>query len=158
MGYQMLALTIGWQIYDMSGSAFALGMVGLVQFLPTALLVFVGVVLAVGVHPIEDPSPLMSGFADNSRSSIALALRSSTRALPLSTFGIGVGAFAPHSAGIRTMLSALSQSATPSFGIGTSAGMWTTACCAVVCVAAAVVVVTGGGAASTVSVAGSSFF
>ncbi|MCU1388903.1 MAG: hypothetical protein JWL72_2241, partial [Ilumatobacteraceae bacterium] len=57
-----------------------------------ALLVFVGIVLAVGVHPIENPSPLMSGFADNSRSSIALALRSSTRALPLSTFGIALGA------------------------------------------------------------------
>ncbi len=34
-------MAIGWQVYDMSGSAFDLGMVGLVQFLPTALLVFV---------------------------------------------------------------------------------------------------------------------
>ena len=34
-------MAIGWQIYDMTGSAFDLGMVGLVQFLPTALLVFV---------------------------------------------------------------------------------------------------------------------
>ena len=38
---QMAAVAIGWQIYDMTGSAFDLGMVGLVQFLPTALLVFV---------------------------------------------------------------------------------------------------------------------
>ena len=38
---QIGAVAIGWQIYDLSGSAFALGMVGLVQFLPTALLVFV---------------------------------------------------------------------------------------------------------------------
>ena len=37
----MAAVAIGWQIYDMTGSAFDLGMVGLVQFLPTALLVFV---------------------------------------------------------------------------------------------------------------------
>ncbi len=35
------AVAIGWQIYDLTGSAFYLGMVGLVQFLPTALLVFV---------------------------------------------------------------------------------------------------------------------
>ena len=34
-------MAIGWQIYDLTGSAFDLGMVGLVQFLPTALLVFV---------------------------------------------------------------------------------------------------------------------
>src|ERR1700710_1539883 len=34
------AVAIGWQVYDLTGSAFDLGMVGLVQFLPTALLVF----------------------------------------------------------------------------------------------------------------------
>ncbi|UGA47955.1 MFS transporter [Bradyrhizobium quebecense] len=38
---QIAAVAIGWQIYDLTGSAFALGMVGLVQFLPTALLVFI---------------------------------------------------------------------------------------------------------------------
>src|SRR5579864_9364945 len=38
---QIGAVAIGWQIYDFTGSAFDLGMVGLVQFLPTALLVFV---------------------------------------------------------------------------------------------------------------------
>ncbi|HYI31579.1 MAG TPA: MFS transporter [Bradyrhizobium sp.] len=38
---QIAAVAIGWQIYEMTGSAFDLGMVGLVQFLPTALLVFV---------------------------------------------------------------------------------------------------------------------
>jgi MFS family permease len=38
---QIGAVAIGWQIYDITGSAFDLGMVGLVQFLPTALLVFV---------------------------------------------------------------------------------------------------------------------
>jgi MFS family permease len=38
---QIAAVVIGWQIYDITGSAFELGMVGLVQFLPTALLVFV---------------------------------------------------------------------------------------------------------------------
>jgi MFS family permease len=38
---QIGAVAIGWQIYDLTGSAFDLGMVGLVQFLPTALLLFV---------------------------------------------------------------------------------------------------------------------
>src|ERR1700760_987480 len=38
---QIGAVAIGWQVYDLSGRAFDLGMVGLVQFLPTALLVFV---------------------------------------------------------------------------------------------------------------------
>jgi len=38
---QIGAVAIGWQVYDFSGSAFDLGTVGLVQFLPTALLVFV---------------------------------------------------------------------------------------------------------------------
>ncbi|UFX48106.1 MFS transporter [Bradyrhizobium sp. 41S5] len=38
---QIGAVAIGWQIYDLTGSAFDLGVVGLVQFLPTALLVFV---------------------------------------------------------------------------------------------------------------------
>jgi MFS family permease len=38
---QIAAVAIGWQVYDLTGSAFALGMVGLVQFLPTLLLVFV---------------------------------------------------------------------------------------------------------------------
>jgi MFS family permease len=38
---QIGAVAIGWQVYDMTGSAFNLGMIGLVQFLPTALLLFV---------------------------------------------------------------------------------------------------------------------
>ena len=57
-----------------------------------AALVLVGTVLAVGVYPINDPSPLMSMLASNSRSAPALALRSSTRALPLSTLGLALGA------------------------------------------------------------------
>src|ERR1700721_643157 len=36
------AVAIGWQIYDLTGSAFERGMIGRVQFLPTALLGVVG--------------------------------------------------------------------------------------------------------------------
>ncbi len=57
-----------------------------------ALLVLAGIILAVGVHPIDDASPLMSPLAENSRSSLALAIRSSTRALPVSNFGLALGA------------------------------------------------------------------
>ncbi|MFM1885463.1 MAG: hypothetical protein RL026_620 [Pseudomonadota bacterium] len=37
---QIVAVAIGWQVYELTASAFALGMVGLVQFLPTAALTF----------------------------------------------------------------------------------------------------------------------
>ena len=56
-----------------------------------ALLVACGIVLAVGVHPIWNSSPLMRPLAERSRSGIALALRSSTRALPVSSFGLALG-------------------------------------------------------------------
>jgi MFS family permease len=39
--YQVAAVAVGWQIYALTGSAFALGMIGLAQFVPTAALVFV---------------------------------------------------------------------------------------------------------------------
>lgn len=48
-----------------------------------------GIVLAVGVHPIDDPSPLMAPLEE---SALGLALRSSTRALPLSAFALAMGA------------------------------------------------------------------
>ena len=38
MGYQMLALTIGWQIYELTNNAFDLGLVGLIQFVPAVVL------------------------------------------------------------------------------------------------------------------------
>ena len=38
IGYQMLALLIGWQVYALTGSAFDLGLVGLIQFVPTVVL------------------------------------------------------------------------------------------------------------------------
>jgi len=38
MGYQMLAVTIGWQVYELTDSAFDLGLVGLIQFVPAVVL------------------------------------------------------------------------------------------------------------------------
>jgi MFS family permease len=38
--YQVATVAVGWQIYALTGSAFYLGLAGLVQFIPSALLVF----------------------------------------------------------------------------------------------------------------------
>src|SRR5690349_14608613 len=39
--FQMQAVAIGWQIYDLTGSALDLGLVGLVQFVPVVVLALV---------------------------------------------------------------------------------------------------------------------
>ena len=83
-----------------------------------AMLVFVGIVLAVGVHPIDDPSPLMSPMED---SALGLALRSSTRALPLSMFGIALGAGAlvtALAAGRPSFVRSLQPRMQPVLGVG----------------------------------------
>src|SRR5664279_400580 len=38
MALMMFSVAVGWQVYALTGSAFALGMVGLAQFLPAFLL------------------------------------------------------------------------------------------------------------------------
>ena len=43
IAYQMQAVAVGWQVYDLTGSALALGLIGLVQFIPA-----VGLALIVG--------------------------------------------------------------------------------------------------------------
>lgn len=55
-------------------------------------LVVTGVVLAVGVHPFDDPSPLMSLLLGDGTSGAGLALRSSTRAVPVLMLGLALGA------------------------------------------------------------------
>lgn len=37
-GFQMLSVAVGWQVYAITGRAFDLGMIGLVQFIPSVLL------------------------------------------------------------------------------------------------------------------------
>jgi len=63
-----------------------------------AMCAGVGMVLAVGVHPVDDPSPLMSLLVGGDEGGLALALRSSTRAVPLLLLGVGLGAGALISA------------------------------------------------------------
>ena len=38
IGYQMMALVIGWQLYQLTNSALDLGLVGLIQFVPAVIL------------------------------------------------------------------------------------------------------------------------
>ena len=57
-----------------------------------ALLVGTGIVLGVGVHPIDAPSPLMSLLVGDGEGGLALALRSSTRAVPVLLLGVALGA------------------------------------------------------------------
>jgi arabinofuranan 3-O-arabinosyltransferase len=57
-----------------------------------AMLIGTGIVLAVGVHPLDSPSPLMSLLTNDDGSGLALALRSSTRAVPVLLFGVALGA------------------------------------------------------------------
>jgi len=41
VGFKMLGVAVGWQLYELTGSALDLGLVGLVQFVPTILLTLV---------------------------------------------------------------------------------------------------------------------
>lgn len=41
LGYQIAAVAIGWHVYAKTGSAYALGLIGLAQFVPMVLLTFV---------------------------------------------------------------------------------------------------------------------
>ena len=41
VAFQMMSVAIGWQIYSITHSAFALGLVGLSQFLPMFVLTLV---------------------------------------------------------------------------------------------------------------------
>ena len=41
LSFQMLSVAVGWQLYDLTGSALDLGLVGLAQFVPMLVLTFV---------------------------------------------------------------------------------------------------------------------
>ncbi len=84
------------RVIAVSYAVILLGLAGLVvsswaQRRFAALCVAAGMVLAVGVHPIDDPSPLFSLFVSDDESGLALALRSSTRAVPVFLLGVALG-------------------------------------------------------------------
>ncbi|WP_054285531.1 MFS transporter [Gulbenkiania mobilis] len=49
-GFQVMSVAIGWQVYALTGSAFDLGIVGLLQFVPRILLVLVVGTVADRLH------------------------------------------------------------------------------------------------------------
>ena len=58
---------------------------------PLSLMLFIGIVLSVGANPSDAPSPIWSYFADHPKSAISLALRSSSRAVPLIALALAIG-------------------------------------------------------------------
>jgi MFS family permease len=50
LGFQMLGVAVAWQMYELTGSAFDLGLVGLVQFLPAAAFMLVAGQIADRYH------------------------------------------------------------------------------------------------------------
>lgn len=77
------------------GALVVLGLLGIVASRrwrwPLVTMVLAGVVLAVGPHPFDDPSPLWRLIVEHPRSAPSLALRSSTRAVPLIVLGLALG-------------------------------------------------------------------
>ena len=78
-------------------SVLVLGLIGLVRApirirRPLLLTLAAGLVLAVGAHPFDDPSPLWRLAVDHPTSALSLALRSSTRAVPLVVLALALGA------------------------------------------------------------------
>ncbi|MGA0879656.1 MAG: alpha-(1-_3)-arabinofuranosyltransferase domain-containing protein, partial [Ilumatobacteraceae bacterium] len=58
---------------------------------PLMTMVLVGSVLAIGPHPFDDPSPLWSLAVEHPKSAVSMALRSSTRAVPLIVLALALG-------------------------------------------------------------------
>lgn len=58
---------------------------------PLMTSVLVGTVLAVGAFPFADPSPLWSLIANHPQNTLSLALRSSTRAVPIVVLALAIG-------------------------------------------------------------------
>lgn len=59
---------------------------------PLVTMLLVGAVLAIGPYPFDDPSLLWKPATDNPTSALSLALRSSTRAVPLVILALVIGA------------------------------------------------------------------
>lgn len=58
----------------------------------TGWTMLAGLAIGVGVHPLHSPAPLFRSLASDPESGLALALRSSTRAVPCLVLGVALGA------------------------------------------------------------------
>jgi len=99
MALMMLSVAVGWQVYGLTHSAFALGMVGLAQFLPAFLLSLPG---GLAADRFDRRVVLLSSFAVEivvAGSLFALALRPSPSAVwifaVIAFIGVGRAFMAP---------------------------------------------------------------
>ena len=67
---QMVAVVVGWQVYEISGNPLDLGLIGLAEFLPVPLLVL----LAPATPPTGSSAGGSSRSATGARALVALAL------------------------------------------------------------------------------------
>ncbi len=78
-----------------SGTLIVLALTGLRRITewrkPIAAMLLVGAVLAIGAHPFTNSNTLFRLLADNPTSALSLALRSSTRAVPLVVLALALG-------------------------------------------------------------------
>src|SRR5215475_4653010 len=107
---QIAGVAIGWQVYELTGSAFDLGMVGLIQFLPTALLLFVA-----GQAADRFQRKYVVALCQLAEAATAVFLATSTHAGWLSEVQIYIAAFVLGIAGAfeSPALSALLPEITP---------------------------------------------
>ncbi len=92
-----------------------------------ALLVLVGVVVSVGAHPLNHPSLYGRLLTTSTRSTIVLALRSSTRALPIVLLGFALAVAAGVSALAARLpsTSVLAAGAVVGLAVLNLPGLWT---------------------------------
>ncbi len=101
---QIVSVAVGWQIYDLTRDPFDLGLVGLIQFAPSLLLVLVTGAVAdrFGRRLIMGVAVLVEAVC--ALSLVLLTLRGLTSPLPvfavLAAFGVARAFFAPASAAL----------------------------------------------------------
>src|ERR1700727_1475017 len=90
LSFQMAAVAVGWQVYALTHSTFALGMVGLVQFLPMLLLTL-----------------LVGHVADRFNRKTIISICQTLECLTLSTLAISSYLHRLHPAGIYCAVAAI---------------------------------------------------
>ena len=107
-GMQMIAVAVGWQIYDLTRNPFDLGIIGLVQFLPSLLLI-----LVTGAAADRFSRRMIMGLCElvslaAAAALIVLTIRGMTSPLPvfgiLLIFGVARAFFAPASTSLAPNL------------------------------------------------------
>ena len=67
LGFMMMGVAVAWQMYALTGSAFDLGLVGLMQFLPMAVFMLVAGQIADRTDRRRDAANLPGGRSNWSR-------------------------------------------------------------------------------------------